>query len=172
MPSQPTGSMILGQKVSFIAALVLSIVLAAQLILTELGLLRIVSTSGFSILLNKCLLGLEFLALCGLYLAWLIQLRPVAIASRFTELLNPVSAFLAVCWLSYPATNDIYMYLQYGLISLNQLNSYLTKAGDFGSSITNLIDWNQSSTYGVVSLLFFLISSKLSEINLFRCSTR
>ncbi|MEP0917779.1 hypothetical protein NC981_13180 [Leptolyngbya sp. DQ-M1] len=159
--------MISKQKVGFIVALALSIALAMQLTLNELGILGIVSTSGFSMLLNKRLLGLEFLALCGLYLAWLIQFRPVTIASRFRELLKPVSAFLAVCWLSYPGTNDIYMYLQYGLISLNRLNPYLTKAGDFGSSITNLIDWNQSSTYGVVSLFFFLVSSKLSEINLF-----
>ncbi|MBD1842198.1 hypothetical protein H6F89_01990 [Cyanobacteria bacterium FACHB-63] len=155
------------QRIVFIVALALSIAIAIQLTLNELNVLGVVSFSVFSTLARKRLLAVEFFALCGLYLFWLIQFRPKTIPSRFTELSMPASLFLAVSWLSHPVTNDIYMYLQYGLMSLNGVNPYLTKARDFGSSLSNLVDWNYSSTYGVVSLILFAIPAKLAEVNLF-----
>ncbi|MEP0917780.1 hypothetical protein NC981_13185 [Leptolyngbya sp. DQ-M1] len=158
--------MVLKQRIIFIVAIALSIAIAIQLSLNELNALGVVSISGFSGLVRKRLLAVEFFALCGLYLVWLIRFRSKTIAANFAELLKPASLFLAVSWLSHPVTNDIYLYLQYGLMSLNGVNPYLTKARDFGSSLSNLVDWNYSSTYGAVSLLFFLIPAKLAEINL------
>lgn len=159
--------MVSKQKIVFIIAIVLSISIAAHLTLSELNILGVVPTLGFLGSVRQRLLAIQFFALCGIYLAWMIQFRASTIVSRFTEFLKPASAFLVVSWLSYPETNDIYMYLQYGAMSLNGVNPYLTKAGDFSSSLTNLIDWNYSSTYGIVSLLLFAIPAKLAEVNLF-----
>lgn len=156
------------QKIVSIVALILSIVVATQQTLNELNTLGILSTAGFSLLVRKRLIAIEFFALCVLYLIWLFETRRTTIArSSFVELLNPAGLFLAVAWLAYPVTNDIYLYLQYGLMSLDRVNPYFVRAVDFNSSLSNLLDWGQTSTYGVVSLFFFIISARLAEINLF-----
>ncbi len=155
------------QKTIYIAALILSIVFATQLILIQLNVRGILSTLSFSILVRKRLISLEFLALCGLYLIWLIQSRPKTIASRYLELLKHASSFLIVAWLAHPLTSDIHLYLQYGLMSLYRINPYITAAIDFDSVVSTFLDWGQTSTYGVVSLFLFAISAKFVETNIY-----
>lgn len=155
------------QRTVYIAALILSIVIATQLILIQLNVRNILSAVSFSMLIRKRLISLEFLALCVLYLIWLIQSRPKAISSRYLELLKPASSFLILAWLAHPLTSDIHLYLQYGLMSLYRINPYLTAAVDFDSVVSTFLDWNQTSTYGVVSLFFFAISAKLAETNIY-----
>lgn len=154
------------QKIIYIAALILSIVVATQLTLIQLNVWGIVSTASFSILVRKRFIALEFIVLCLLYLIWLIQSRPI-VASGYLELLKPASLFLIVAGFAHPLTSDIHLYLQYGLMSLYRLNPYFTNAIEFESVMSKFLDWTQTSTYGVVALSIFAIPAKLVETNVY-----
>jgi alpha-1,6-mannosyltransferase len=154
----------LKQRSLWMGALILSIVLSIQFVL-----------KGFALLTTRSLessnridfwMGLEFFALGILYLIWLYQIRADKTVLKFTRILKSATPFLVLSWLAYPTTHDIYLYLQYGLMSLNRINPYWVKSGEFQSSLNLLLDWNVTSTYGVVSTFFFVISAKLAEINL------
>lgn len=156
-------TMLTQRKVS-IVALILSIVLSIQLTLKGFNSIGIISS--FDRVTNNRLMSLEFFILSVLYLVWLNRSRADKTASNYTQILGSATPFLIFSWLAYPITKDLYLYLQYGLMSLNRVNPYLTKASDFQSDLSNLLDWSQSSTYGLVSLFFFIISARLSEIHL------
>ncbi|MBE9009594.1 hypothetical protein IQ250_05180 [Pseudanabaenaceae cyanobacterium LEGE 13415] len=155
------------QRTLYLAALILSIVLAIQLTLIQLNVRGILSTASFSLLVRRRFVSLEFIALCGLYLIWLIKSRPQTTATRFLDLLKPASLLLLFAWIAHPMTSDIQLYLQYGLMSLYRVNPYLTNAVDFESVMSTFLDWTQTSTYGVVSLLIFAIPAKFVETNVF-----
>lgn len=155
------------QRIIYLAALILSIVLATQLTLTQLNVRGILSIGNFSMLIRRRFITLEFIALCGLYLIWLIRCRPDKTASRYLDLLKPASLFLIPAWIAHPLTSDIHLYFQYGLMSLYRVNPYLTNAVDFESVMSTFLDWTQTSTYGVVSLLIFAIPAKFVETNVY-----
>lgn len=156
----------LTQKNIPITALILSIVLSLQFMLKGFQSIAAISIPRFNFIINNRLMSLEFLALCILYLAWLYRNRTGKVISKYSQILGSAIPFLTLSWLAYPITNDLYLYLQYGLMSLHRVNPYLTKAGDFQSGLTHLLDWSQTSTYGIVSLFFFIVSAKLAEIHL------
>ncbi|MGG6268455.1 hypothetical protein ACQ4M3_39105 [Leptolyngbya sp. AN03gr2] len=155
------------QKNIYLAALILSIVLATQLTLTQLHVRGILSVESLLPLIRRRFITLEFIALCGLYLFWLIRYRPDKSASRYLELLKPASLFLIPAWIAHPLTSDIHLYFQYGLMSLYRVNPYLTNAVDFESVMSTFLDWTQTSTYGVVSLFIFAIPAKFVETNVY-----
>lgn len=155
------------QKTIYIAALILSIVFATQLTLIQLNIRGILSAENFSMFIRRRFITLEFIALCFLYLIWLIQSRSKPPALRYIELLKPASLFLIVGWLAHPLTSDIHLYLQYGLMSLYRINPYLTNAVDFESVVSTFLDWEQSSTYGIISLAIFAIPAKFVETNIY-----
>ncbi|BAU14555.1 hypothetical protein LEP3755_51040 [Leptolyngbya sp. NIES-3755] len=155
------------QRTLYLAALILSIVLATQLTLIQLDVRGILSAERFALLIRRRFVSLEFIALCGLYLIWLIRGRPDKTASRYLELLKPASLFLIAAWFAHPLTTDIHLYLQYGLMGLYRVNPYLTGAGNFGSVMSPFLNWMQTSTYGVVSLFIFAIPAKFVETNVY-----
>lgn len=155
------------QKTIYIAALILSIVIAVQMTLIQLNVWGILSTASFSILVRRRFISLEFIALCILYLIWLIKSRPNLGVTRYLDLLKPASLFLIPAWIAHPFTSDIHLYLQYGLMSLYRVNPYLTGAIDFESVMSKYLDWTQTSTYGIVSLFIFAIPAKFVEANVY-----
>lgn len=154
------------QRTIYLTALILSIVLATQLTLIQLNVRGILSAENFSMLIRRRFITLEFIALCGLYLIWLIRCRP-STATRYLELLKPASLLLLFAWIAHPITSDIHLYLQYGLMSLYRVNPYLTNAINFESVMSTFLDWTQTSTYGVVSLFIFAIPAKFVETNVY-----
>ena len=92
-----------------------------------------------------------------LYVLWLSK-------SRFTSrsLLENVKAaapFLAIAFITYPLSSDVYLYLQYGYMAVEGINPYLNNSFDIASPLHPFIYWHQTSTYGPVSLLFFMVSA-------------
>jgi alpha-1,6-mannosyltransferase len=57
------------------------------------------------------------------------------------------------------------LYLQYGLMALNGLNPYLTPSANFASVLSPFIFWNQTSTYGPISQIFWIISAAFVPIS-------
>jgi alpha-1,6-mannosyltransferase len=115
-------------------------------------------------------MGLAYFALNLLYLLWLRrQLQPsqtqVDAANSFRQLLQWSSPFLILAFLFYPTTTDIYAYLHSGAILLHGSNPYLVPAADFTSTFSPYLVWHQTSTYGPVSHLFFVLAAHLAEIN-------
>ncbi|MCU0550919.1 MAG: hypothetical protein MUC48_16355 [Leptolyngbya sp. Prado105] len=150
---------------SFVAigALILSITLSFYLILKGVEVMN--ATSFVSSKLNDRLMAVGFLMLGILYLVWLYQIRKEKVVLKFTQIFRSAAPFLFVSWLAYPMTHDIYLYLQYGLMSLNGINPYAMRSGEFRSSLTPLLDWDVTSTYGIVSKSIFTISATLAEMN-------
>ena len=92
-----------------------------------------------------------------LYVLWLSKSGSTA-----RSLLGNVKAaapFLAIAFLTYPLSSDIYLYLQYGYMAIEGINPYLNNSFDIASPLHPFIYWHQTSTYGPVSLLFFMVSA-------------
>lgn len=111
--------------------------------------------------------GIEYLALNVLYLSWMLQNSLYGKYFRFTEILQKSSLFIVFAFIGYPITTDIILYLQYGLMSLKGVNPFITGAGEFNTTIFSFIVWEQSSTYGPVALIFFILSALLVPTSLF-----
>ncbi|WP_293296274.1 MULTISPECIES: hypothetical protein [unclassified Microcoleus] len=91
------------------------------------------------------------------YIIWLIKKKQIG--SSFLEILKYAIPFLALALIAYPQSNDIYMYLHYGAMTLNKINPYLNTSNSFVSAISPFLHWLQTSTYGPVSLFFFSVSA-------------
>lgn len=115
--------------------------------------------------LSRFRVGSQYLGLTIIYLIWLVRNWKINKFYEFSDLLKVTSIFLAIAWIAYPVTSDIYLYLQYGLMSLNQLNPYLVTSGNFLSNLSPFIFWDQTSTYGPVSQLFFMASAFFLSFN-------
>lgn len=111
--------------------------------------------------------GIEYLALNVIYLVWLLKNSLYGKSFRFAEILQRASLFIAFAFIGYPITTDIILYLQYGLMSLKGVNPFITGAGEFNSALSPFIVWGQSSTYGPVALIFFILSALFVPTSLF-----
>lgn len=156
------------KQLLFISGLLLSIGLCAKLIhLGQLSLSVIeYQPEGGELLTNRAA-RLAYLGIIGVYLVWLFQTKSDRQASSFTNLLNPAGIFGAIAWLGYPLTRDIYLYLHYGTMSLSGANPYVVPAGSFDTALTPWLDWDQTSTYGIISLSTFIAAAKVASIRIF-----
>ena len=110
-------------------------------------------------------IGSQYLFLTVIYLIWLSQNHQKYKGYGFLDILKVSWVFLAIAFLCYPVTQDIYLYLQYGLMAINGLNPYISASGDFASVLSPFIFWNQTSTYGPISQLFFIFSAAFVPIS-------
>jgi alpha-1,6-mannosyltransferase len=115
-----------------------------------------VDLSGY---LDRFRIGCQYLGLTVIYLIWLLRDKQKYRFSDFADILRSGGIFLAIAYIGYPVTHDIYLYLKSGAMALNGVNPYLTQSGDFTSVLSPFIFWNQTSTYGPVSQIFFMISA-------------
>jgi alpha-1,6-mannosyltransferase len=92
-----------------------------------------------------------------LYLFWLAKNRPTS--RTLLENLKVAAPFLAIAFATYPLSSDIYLYLQYGYMAIEGINPYLVNSFDTASPLHPFIYWHQTSTYGPVSMLFFMASA-------------
>ncbi len=112
-------------------------------------------TSGFSVI--RLLINGSYLIATVTYIIWFIQKKHISCS--FLDICKYAMPFLAIALITYPQSNDIYMYLHYGVMTLNKINPYLNTSDSFVSAISPFIHWLQTSTYGPVSLLFFSVSA-------------
>jgi alpha-1,6-mannosyltransferase len=110
--------------------------------------------------------GVEYVALLIVYGVWLYRARsPLQNSNlRFSQLLRSTGIFLLFAFLAYPETTDIYQYLHYGVMGLNGVNPYVNSADSFTSALSPLLVWKQSSTYGLVSQVLFMVSAAFVAI--------
>lgn len=111
--------------------------------------------------------GIEYLVLNIIYLSWILQNSLYGKSFRFTKILQKSSLFIVFAFLCYPITTDIILYLQYALMSLKGVNPFITGAGEFNTTLSPFIVWGQSSTYGPVALIFFILSTLIVPTSLF-----
>jgi len=109
-------------------------------------------------------MGSQYLVLTVIYLTWLVRNEQKYKGYEFLDILKSTWVFLAIAFIGYPLTQDIYLYLQYGLMAINGLNPYMS-AGDFASVLSPFIFWNQTSTYGPISQRFLIISAALVPVS-------
>jgi alpha-1,6-mannosyltransferase len=107
----------------------------------------------------RAVLNVVYLALVGLYLIWLLRGRNEADDPSILHLLRRAAPFLLLAYATYPLSNDIYVYLQYGFMGLHGVNPYLHATSSFPSSLSRLAVWDQTATYGPVSLVLFMASA-------------
>jgi alpha-1,6-mannosyltransferase len=112
-------------------------------------------TSGFSLI--RLLINGSYLIATVTYIIWLTQKKSTT--SSFRDICKYAIPFLAIALIAYPQSNDIYMYLHYGAMSLNKINPYLNFPNTFVSNVSPFLHWLQTSTYGPVSLFFFSVSA-------------
>ncbi len=102
---------------------------------------------------------LAYLCTCFAYVVWLLQKREISNDRRFTQLLKPAAPFLVLAFIAYPLSNDIYLYLQYGLMGLQGVNPYIIPSSKVSTVLDPLLYWLQTSTYGPISEAFFMVSA-------------
>jgi alpha-1,6-mannosyltransferase len=112
-------------------------------------------SSGFSLI--RLLINGSYLIATVTYIIWLIKKQQTS--SSFLDICKYAIPFLALALIAYPQSNDIYMYLHYGVMNLNKINPYLNTSDSFVSSLSPFIHWLQTSAYGPVSLFFFSVSA-------------
>jgi alpha-1,6-mannosyltransferase len=113
--------------------------------------------------LVRAIASAAYLTLCLIYLVWLVEQHPVP--NTFREIVQHCLPFLLLAGIAYPLSNDIYLYLQYGLMALNGLNPYITPAIDASTILSPLVDWPQTSTYGPISMAFFIASASVVPLS-------
>jgi alpha-1,6-mannosyltransferase len=91
------------------------------------------------------------------YIIWLIQKKQTS--SSFLDICKYAIPFLALALIAYPYSSDIYLYLQYGAMSLHKINPYLNSSNTFVSNLSPFLHWRQTSPYGPVSLFFLALSA-------------
>jgi alpha-1,6-mannosyltransferase len=94
-------------------------------------------TSGFSLI--RLLLNGSYLIATVTYIIWLIKKQQTS--SSFLDICKYAIPFLALALIAYPQSNDIYMYLHYGVMNLNKINPYLNTSDSFVSSLSPFIHW-------------------------------
>ncbi len=110
-------------------------------------------------------IGSQYLILTIIYLIWLVRGEQKYQGYDFLDILKSTWVFLAIAFIGYPFTQDIYLYLQYGLMAINGLNPYTIASGDFASVLSPFIFWNQTSTYGPISQRFFIFSAAFVSVS-------
>ena len=153
------------QKILYAAALAASLVYCIAM--TSMGITKYYSvlqggenyndfpTSGFSLI--RVITNGSYLIALVVYVIWLFQKKHVG--STFLDICKYSLPWMALAFIAYPLSNDIYMYLHYGVMSLNKINPYLNTSDSFVSSLSPFMHWFQTSTYGPVSLFFFSVSA-------------
>jgi alpha-1,6-mannosyltransferase len=153
-------------KLAFLA-LIFSLIFCAQLTVMGFAKFNSVETYGaaanfidFPNHFTKIRINIPYLILNIIYLAWLLQnCWTDNKYSDFLVILKHAAIFLIIAFVSYPYSNDIYLYLQYGLMDLNGINPFINPAGNFTSNLSPFLHWSQTSTYGPISQLFFMIAA-------------
>src|SRR5437868_3439684 len=113
-------------------------------------------------------IGLVYLGLSLIYIAWLIRVlvHPSDSNTRFAGVLGHAAPFLVAAFISFPLGSDIYLYMHTGLMTLSGINPYLVPLGEFTSIFAPLIDWpDGTSPYGPVSQLAFALSAPLVTVH-------
>lgn len=121
------------------------------------------SFNGISFI--RLLSTFSYISLCACYLVWLFRSQPISNELKFKQIIKPTIPFLLLALIAYPLSNDIYLYLQYGLMNLRGVNPFITPAGYVSSVLMPLLYWLQTSTYGPVSQLFFTSSAVFIRLN-------
>ena len=133
-------------------------------------------TFPYNDLFTQIFIGSLYFLIHIVYIIWLFQPQRSLTNKdfKFYDLIKISSPFLLLAFISYPLGNDIYLYLHYGLMVIKGWNPFILRAGGVSSEFSDFLRWRQTSTYGPVSLLFFVISaafvpiSKLLAIYLFK----
>lgn len=153
------------QKLLFALALAASLVYCMAM--TSMGITKFYSvlqggenyndfpTSGFSPI--RFVINLSYLTALAVYVTWLFQKKQVG--STFLDICKHSLPWMVLAFIAYPHSSDIYLYLHYGVMSLNKINPYLNPSDSFVSSFSPFLHWLQTSTYGPVSLFFFSVSA-------------
>ena len=159
------------QKLLFAVALAASLVYCIAM--TSMGITKFYSvlqggenyndfpTSGISLI--RLTTNISYLTALAVYVVWLFQKKQVG--SSFLDICKYSIPFLVLAFIAYPLSNDVYLYLHYGVMSLNKINPYLHTSDSFVSSISPFIHWLQTSTYGPVSMFFFSVSALFVPIS-------
>ena len=121
------------------------------------------SFNGISFI--RLLSTFSYISLCVCYLVWLFRSQPISNELKFKQIIKPATPFLLLALIAYPLSNDIYLYLQYGLMNLRGVNPFISPAGHVPSVLMPLLYWLQTSTYGPISQLFFVASSVFIRVN-------
>lgn len=155
------------QKILIILAIIASLVFCTEL--TIMGWTKFYSvlaggenysdfaTGGIS--KPRLLINLSVIILNIIYVIWLFQPEQNIEEISFSKILKYGAIFLVIAFVSYPYSSDVYMYLQYGLMSLNGISPYLNPASSFDSVLSPFLHWSQTATYGPVSMLFFMAAA-------------
>lgn len=164
-------TMFKNQKLLFAVALAASLVYCMAM--TSMGITKFYSvlqggenyndfpTSGITLI--RLITNISYLTALAVYVNWLFQKKQVG--SSFLDICKYCIPFMTLAFIAYPLSNDIYMYLHYGVMSLNKINPYLHRSDSFVSSISPFIHWLQTSTYGPVSMFFFSVSALFVPIS-------
>ena len=117
--------------------------------------------------LLQMFIGTLYFAVNIIYIIWLFQpqrryfYQPI----NFSDVLKLSFPFLLLGFIAFPLGNDIYLYLHYGSMGLHGLNPFIYRAGSFRSEFYEFLRWRQSSTYGPVSMAFFVTSAAVAPIS-------
>jgi alpha-1,6-mannosyltransferase len=109
-------------------------------------------------------ISLSYIALGVIYLLWFFSASPSRF-SRFSQVLSLSTVFLLIAYASYPLGSDIYLYLNSGLMTLADVNPFLVRAAASNTVLLPFVDWGQTSTYGPVSQLLFVLSAATVQIS-------
>jgi alpha-1,6-mannosyltransferase len=107
----------------------------------------------------------SYISLCACYLLWLFRSQSISNELKFKQIIKPAIPFLLLALIAYPLSNDIYLYLQYGLMNLRGVNPFIISASHVSSVLMPLLYWLQTSTYGPISQLFFTGSAVFIRVN-------
>lgn len=156
------------QKILILLAVIASLVFCIEL--TSMGLTKFYSvlaggenysdfaTGGIS--RSRLLINFSVIVLNIVYIVWLLQIpQHSSDDTSFFKILKYGAIFLVIALISYPYSSDVYMYLQYGLMSLNGISPYLNPASSFTTVLSPFLHWSQTATYGPVSMLFFMAAA-------------
>lgn len=152
-------------------AITISLVFCAELtVMGHTKYINVISGTGenyidFPNIFTRLRINVEFILLNLVYVFWIVQNFQKANYFCFSRILKSNVIFLTAALLSYPYTNDVYLYLQYGLMSLNGINPFLNTASQFASELTPFIHWGQASSYGPISQLFFMLAALVVPIS-------
>lgn len=112
-------------------------------------------------------IGSLYLLINAIYIIWLFQpQRGYSYKNlNFSNILKLSFPFLLLGFITFPLGNDIYLYLHYGLMGLKDVNPFLHSAGSVRTEFYDFLRWRQSSTYGPVSQIFFIICAAFAPIS-------
>lgn len=153
-------------RILLVFAIILSFILCAELAIRayNFNLQSLANSTGkllndFSNRFDQQRTGIEYLCLNIIYIIWLIINKHKIRDITFVKILKNSSFFLLIAFISYPITTDVNLYIHYGLMDLNGINPYINPASTFSSQLSPFLYWKQTSTYGLISQLFFMFSA-------------